>query len=283
VSISTVSRNEGRIWGVGRIRLQYRSWEASHARAALLIVHGLADHSGRYEEVGCRFAAYGFSTFALDLRGHGLSEGRRGHVDRFDCLLQDVDRFRREVMGLVDVSTPLFLLGHSMGGLVALRYEEEYETTFRGVIVVSPWLATAVDVPRWKVTLANAVARLLPAVPFRAHIDADALSRDPDVVRAYRDDPLVHDTITPRLFVESSAAMGLALQRSERISTPLLFVLAGEDRIVDTQRSLAFARSVTARDVNIRVYPESRHEVLNEPDRTEALSEIANWIEDRLP
>ena len=103
--------SDGFFEGVGGLRLYYRAWELPRARAAIAVVHGLGDHGGRYDAVAHRLAAYGFSTFALDLRGHGLSEGRRGHVKRFGAYLQDVDRFRRELHGLVDVGTPLFLLG----------------------------------------------------------------------------------------------------------------------------------------------------------------------------
>jgi alpha-beta hydrolase superfamily lysophospholipase len=277
-----LTRNEGRIWGVGRLRLNYRTWEVPRPRAGLVIIHGLSDHGGRYGPVAERLASYGISSFALDLRGHGLSEGRRGHAPRFDTLLQDLDRFRREVQGLVDLSTPVFLLGHSMGGLLVLRYLEEYDAPVRGGIVISPWLATAVTIPRWKITLANALARLLPAIPFRAHIAADLLSNDPDVVRAYRDDPLVHDIITPRLFVGVAAAMGLVLQRSDRLGVPLLFILAGADELVDTERSRAFARSITGADVTIREYPASRHEALNEPDRHIVLRDIGDWLASKL-
>jgi alpha-beta hydrolase superfamily lysophospholipase len=277
-----ITRNEGRIWGVGRLRLSYRSWEVPRARAAVMIVHGLAEHGGRYDAVAARLASYGLASFALDQRGHGLSEGRRGHAPRFDTLLQDLDRFRREVHGLVDIGTPIFMLGHSMGGLLTLRYLEEYDSPVRGGIVISPWLATAVPIPRWKITLANALARLLPALPFRTRIDARLLSNDDEIVRAYRDDPLVHDTITPRLFVGVAAAMGLALQRSDRLNVPLLFVLAGADGLVDTERSHAFARSIGGGDVTIRSHPESRHEVLNEPDRNLVVRDIGDWITSRL-
>ena len=277
-----ITRNEGRIWGVGRLRLHYRTWEVSRCRAAVILLHGLAEHGGRYDHVGARLAGYGFSSFAMDLRGHGLSEGRRGHADRFDCLLQDVDRFRREVMGLVDVGAPLFLLGHSMGGLIALRYLEEYDTDVSGAVILSPWLATAVTVPRWKVAAANALARVLPSLPFRARIDPEMLSTDPEVVRAYRDDPLVHDLITPRLFVEVAAAMGLVMQRSDRLTTPLLFLLPGADRLVNTERSLSFARSLGGSDVTFETYPGHRHELLNEPDRNLVLRDIGDWIAARL-
>ena len=282
--MSTVrARNcEGSFEGVGRVRLRYRALEVQQPRAALLVVHGLGEHSGRYDRFAEAMTASGVSTYALDLRGHGLSEGRRGHATRFHVLLQDVDRFVREVKGLVDARLPTFLLGHSMGGLVALRYLEEYDTQFNGAIILAPWLGTSAAIPRWKTTLAGVFTRLLPAVPISNGIDPKALSRDPDVVRAYQEDPLVHDRITPRLFTEASSAMGAVQRRGDRIHTPLLVMVPDGDRVVDSQRTLAFARSLPAGDVTIRVYPGHYHELLNEPDRATTIRELRDWLSARL-
>jgi lysophospholipase len=273
-----VKQSDGTLPGVNGLRLAYRTWESANARAALVVVHGLGEHSGRYAEFGDRMAGSGISTYAMDLRGHGLSEGRRGHIATFDVFLQELDRFRREVEGLVDSRMPIFLLGHSLGGLIALRYQEEYNTRFDGAIIVSPWLATAMTVPRWKANAAHALSKLLPALPIHANIDPALLSRDTDIGDAYRADPLVHDIVTPRFFSEVSNAMGLALQRSERIHNPLLFMAAGDDRLVDTERSIRFARSLTAPDVTVKVYAGHYHELLNELDRAAIHREVRDWI-----
>ena len=272
------SRSVGYIEGVGNVRLYYRSWEAQHARAAVVITHGLGEHGGRYSGFAEALAAYGISTFVHDQRGHGLSEGRRGHTPRFELFLQDLDRFRREVHGLIEYGTPLFLFGHSMGGLIALRYLEEYDSSFRGGIISSPWLATAIEVPRWKINASGLLNRILPALPFASGLEPADLSRDAEVVQAYRDDPLVHDRITPRLFTEAASAMGLALQRSDRITVPLLFLLAGRDRIVDTDKSRLFANSLSTSRVSITVYGENYHENINEPNRSAVAREVREWI-----
>jgi alpha-beta hydrolase superfamily lysophospholipase len=277
-----VRRSEGSIEGVGRVRLHFRISEVQNARGALLVTHGLGEHAARYDELAASLTACGISTFAYDQRGHGRSDGRRGHVRAFDVLLQDLDRFRREVVGMLDPAMPLFLLGQSMGGLIALRYLEEYDAPLAGAILCSPWLGTAVEIPRWQVTAVSALTRLLPALPFRNRIDPERLSRDPAVVRAYREDPLVHSRITPRLFTEASAAMGLVQRHGERITVPLLFLLAGADRIVDTQRALSFARSLASADVTIREYPGHYHELLNELDRAAIVRDLRDWLAARL-
>jgi len=282
VSTFTLRKGEGGLQVSERTRLRYHTWEVNQPRAAVVVVHGLAEHGGRYDRLGRTLGDADISTFALDLRGHGESDGRRGHAAAFACFLQDLDHFRREVQGLLDPDLPLFLLGHSMGGLIALRYQQEYPDRFRGLVAVSPWLATAVPVPRWKVNLANALARVLPALPFRAHIRAEQLSHDPQVLLAHRDDPLIHDTITPRLFVEVAAAMGMVLHRIDRLSAPMLFMLAGVDPLVDTERSVVFAQSLSAHDVTLHVYPGFYHEVLNEERAAPAYRDLRIWLDRHL-
>jgi lysophospholipase len=275
-------RSEGSVAGVDGLRLAYRAWEAVSPRAGIVVVHGLGEHSGRYEHFAETMASFAISTYALDQRGHGLSDGRRGHVPSFDVFLREIDRFRREVEGLAEYRLPLFLLGQSMGGLIALRYVEEHESRFRGAVLCSPWLATSMPVARRKIMAANALKRVLPALPFRSNMNAEHFSHDPDVVQAYRADPLVHDRITPRLFVEVSAAMGVVLQRSDRIREPLLFLLGGDDRLVDTDRTVRFAQSMTGADVTVRVFPGLYHELLQEVERSRIFREIGDWIRTRL-
>lgn len=278
MSLGALQQSHGYLEAVGGVRLHYRAWEGARPRAALVVLHGLAGHSGRYEELGRSMASYGISTYALDLRGHGLSDGRRGHVSRFEVLLQDADRFRREVQGLVDPSCPIFLLGHGMGGLIVLRYLEQYESHIHGAVLVAPWLAAMLPLARWKTHAAALLSRVLPALPLRASPRAADLSHDDEVVRAFTSDPLVHDHITPRLLTEASTAMGLLLRRADRLTAPLLFLLPGSDRVCDTARSAAVARSLPARDVTVRTYPGLYHDLLNEIERHAIRAEIREWI-----
>lgn len=279
----SLQKSHGYMEGVDRLRLHYRTWEVERPEGALLVVHGLFEHGRRYEEFAEVMAGHRLSTFVLDTRGHGASEGRRGHARSFSVLLQDLDRFRREVRGLIPVDLPLFLMGHSLGGLIGLRYLEEYDVGLQGAIMTSPWLGTAVDVPRWQVLAATVLNRILPAFPFPFRLDPAELTHDEERAADYRDDPLIHSTITPRLFTETSSAIELALRRGDRINVPVLFLLAGDDRVVDTDRSLAFARSLPARDIRIDVLEGHHHEVLQERERSLVMAEIADWIGKHLP
>lgn len=279
---TALKMSHGYLEGLGRLRLHYRTWEANDARAALLVVHGLFEHSRRYAELGEFMGSYGISSFALDMRGHGASEGRRGHARRFDVLLQDLDRFRREVQGLLPVGLPMFLLAHSLGGLVGLRYLEEYEAPLAGAVITSPWLGTVAHVPRWQIVAANVLNKVLPAFPFPFKIDPNLLTHDDERAADYRDDPLIHSTITPRLFLETAAAIDLTLRRGDRIDVPVHFILAGDDRVVDTSRSLAFARSLPAHRVTIDVLDGQYHEVLQERGRAAVMGQIRDWLNDQL-
>lgn len=272
----------GYLEGVGSLRLHYRAWEASAPRGVIVLVHGMFEHSRRYQEFGDVMAAHELSTYAMDLRGHGASEGRRGHVRSFDLLLQDLDRFRREVEGLVPAQLPMFLVGHSLGGLIALRYLQEYDSPIRGSVITAPWLGTAVAVPRWQILLGHVLNRVMPAFPFPFHLDAAVLSRDPARVADYRDDPEIHSTITPRMFTEISSAIHLAVQQGDRIHVPIHFLLAGDDRLVDTARSLAFARSLPEEVVSVEVVPDSYHELIQETNRSAVLTVIRERLLDQL-
>jgi alpha-beta hydrolase superfamily lysophospholipase len=282
--MTTKTRHPGHgyLQGVDRLRLHYRAWEADRPRGALLVVHGMFEHSRRYQELGAFMAESGLSTYALDLRGHGASEGRRGHVRRFELFLQDLDRFRREIEGLVPPGTPIFLLGHSMGGLIALRYLEEYVAPIAAAVLTSPWLGTAIPVPRWKVVLGGILNEAMPAFPFPFRIDAATLSHDDERVADYREDQDIHTTITPRLFAEISAAIHLALQRGDRIDVPVHMLLAGDDRLVDTARSLAFARSLNPERVTVEVVDGLFHELLQERERGRIMGVIRGFFLDRL-
>jgi lysophospholipase len=280
------SEATGFIDGVDGARLAWRAWESEAPQATLMLVHGLGDHAGRYAGFGRAMAEAGISTFAVDLRGHGRSEGRRGHVPSFDTHLEEIDRFRREVAAPAAVraragaGAPLFLLGQSMGGLLALRYLQEYgaAAALHGAVICSPWLATAAKVPRWKTALLPIVARLAPALHFRHGLRAEDLSRDDAVVAAYRDDLLTQPYITPRTFREASTAMRVVEERADRLRGPLLFMLGSADRIVVTERAVAFARSLDGVDVTVRVVEGAYHELLLEVDRDAHWREVSRWI-----
>lgn len=266
--------------------LQYRVWPAADPRAAILCIHGLFEHSGRYDEFGTYMSDAGFSTFVLDLRGHGGSGGRRGYVEAFQRFIDDVGAFRRHVDASLPAGPdrlPRVLLAHSMGGLIGIRALQTRDDPWMGAVITSPWLGTAAPVPGWQKALAAVLQRIWPTAPFPAGIDPADLSHDPERVADYTADPKIYDTLTPRLWGEVQAAWDAAFREVEEIRLPALFLLAGDDRVVSTERGLALARAVPAEDVTIRVLDGYFHEVLQEKERAGVMAEIRSWIEARLP
>jgi alpha-beta hydrolase superfamily lysophospholipase len=270
---------EGHFTGAGAVSLRWVAWQPDGAvRCALLLVHGLSDHADRYAGVGARLAADGIATYAFDLRGHGRSPGSRGHAPSFHVLLEDVERFRHFVRGRIGASTPLFVLGHSMGGLIAIRYVQEADRGLHGVILSAPWLATASPVPFWKRIPAALLERIMPSLPVPAGIDPAAISDDPAAVRAYRDDPHVHGRISPRLFREAERAAALA-RAADRLHVPAaLVLLPADDRIVDPATTRAFAAALRDTDVTLREWAPAGHELFGSTKRDLVLDVLREWI-----
>jgi len=261
-------------------QLVYDTYEATAPRAAALILHGWSDHAGRWREVGERLRDAGYSAYALDLRGHGRSGGRRGHLSRFSQLLGDLQAFRR-VMRL-RTERPQVLLGIGFGGLVALRYlETQPSDPISGAVVVSPWLGLAFRPPLWKLFAGRVLADLWPTLPIPARLDADALSRDPAVNQAYAGDPASHDVMTPGAWREIQWAQRAVAADGYRIESSLLFLLAGEDRLTDAHLARAFADSLKGA-VRVRWYPEMYHEILHDPQRDEPFGDVIGFLAGKL-
>lgn len=274
----------GELTSADGMPLRFRSWKAASARGALLIVHGLGEHSGRYAALAERFVAGGISVYAPDLRGHGLSGGRRGHVDRFGDYLSELDRSLAEARSLSG-GLPMVLFGHSMGGLVALRYAEARpEIDLAGLALSAPQLSLADPPPAWLRMAAVALEAVLPFLPLSTRIDPQDLSNDPAEVQAYRDDPLVHDRITPRLFREMQRTMGAAVRDLPRIRVPAaLVMIPSADPVVDprTTREMAVAlRAFTS--VDLREYPGLFHEPLHDTGRERVSADLLAWVAERI-
>ncbi|MDB4948019.1 MAG: lysophospholipase [Gemmatimonadetes bacterium] len=260
------------------LNLRWQAWIAPDPRADVLLSHGLGEHGGRYARLAADLASHGISLWTPDHRGHGLSEGARGYVPRFDQLAADFERFRLAVSPDLDPSLPRFLYGHSLGGLIALRYLQTHPPApFRGAILSAPLLAAHDRAPRWKTALAGVLNRLFPALPLSNEIDPSELSHDAEYVRTYREDPLVHPWISPRMYAEMLEAMEGARSNGGSLALPLLFLLPGADPIVRTDVTEAFARSL-AGDVTVRVYEGMYHEPHNEVERARLVADVAAWI-----
>jgi alpha-beta hydrolase superfamily lysophospholipase len=265
------------------MRLHYRSWiPEGEPRAVVLVSHGHGEHGGRYAELAQHLAERGMAVHAIDHRGHGRSGGPRGHVDRFGDYVRDLETWRRAVTAKLPAELPVFLLGHSLGGLIAIRHLQAHpEAGFRGAVLSAPLLGIAVQAPRWKVALSGVFSRILPRLPFSNELDPSMLSTAPGYVDAYRADKLLHPTITPRLYTEIGAAMHAAFTQPDSIRIPLLVLAPTGDRVVAPEAVARFA-SACPGDVEVRRYEGFQHESLNETERHRVMDDVTAWLEARI-
>ncbi len=260
----------------GRVLLG-RSWLCPEPQRALAVVHGLAEHSGRYERFGAWFARRGCAVHAYDQRGHGRSDGRRCHVDRFDELLDDLDVF----LGTVREQhrrLPVALVGHSMGGLVVAAYVRERHPEASCAVTSGAALALGKGVPPLRLAAARGLRRLAPRFTLATGVDPDALSRDPEVVRRYVEDPLVHRRLTTSLAWELLEAVRRTAGGGAEVKLPMLLLHGAEDRLCSPAGSRAFYASLNVPGSDLRVYPELRHEIFNEPEQEEVFRDLLDWV-----
>ncbi|MEN9786424.1 MAG: hypothetical protein RLZZ299_1688 [Pseudomonadota bacterium] len=234
----------------------------------VLILHGLAEHAGRYRHVAEAFVARGWSVRIAELRGHGKSHGRRGHVDAWQQYVDDVVAVR------ADMAPDSPVVAHSMGGLVALEALRVGAIRPSRLALSNPLLALAFEPAAWKTAAAGLLSRLLPTVPIANEVDPSWLSRDEENARAYATDPLVFHAVTPRWFVEMLAAAERV--RSASVPVPMAVFLGDDDRVNSMPVNRAFAE---ARGAAVTVYPGMRHELFNEIGREQVLADVAGWLE----
>lgn len=250
---------------------------AGRARAVVCVLHGVAEHSGRYEHVGAALAGRGFEVVAVDHRGHGRSGGRRGHVDRWSQYLDDVEDQMAEIRGL---GRPVVMLGHSLGGLMALSYCVEGRPASDLLVVSAPALGYALDRPRQLLRLAGPVlASLAPTAMVGINRDLSLLATDPEVAAKAAADPLWNREVTISLGWQVLRAAVRTRTRLDRLEAPVLCVHGNDDHLVPAAASEILASAGAER----RVYEGLRHEVFNEPTGLAVLAEVIDWIEANLP
>jgi alpha-beta hydrolase superfamily lysophospholipase len=267
----------GTVAAADGVPLFVQHWPAEAPRAVLLVVHGLGEHGGRYAALARDLVGRGISVFAMDLRGHGRSGGPRAYARRFEVLVDDVERVRLFVVAR-SAGLPVFLLGHSLGGLICIRHLQAHPEAFRGAVLSAPLLGVAVKAARWKVAASGVLSRVVPWLPISNEIRPEELSSDPAYIRSYREDPLVHTKITPRLYTELMAHIGRAAEDAGRLPHPLFFIAPTADTVVDAEAVRRFVEGL-AGDVTYRRYEGFRHESLNERERDRVVTDVAGWMD----
>ncbi|WP_197375786.1 alpha/beta hydrolase [Mycolicibacterium baixiangningiae] len=276
------TRSERHFDGVGGVRIVYDTWTPDvPARGVVVLAHGYAEHARRYDHVAQRFGEAGLVVYALDHRGHGRSGGKRVY-------LRDMSEYTGDFHTLVGIAAreypdlPRIVLGHSMGGGVVFAYGAEHPGDYAAMVLSGPAVYAQSAVKPWLVTVAKLLGRIAPGVPVE-QLDADAVSRDPEVVAAYKADPLVYQGKLPAGIARGLFTVGETMpRRASAVTAPLLVVHGQEDRLIPVEGSHRLVECVASQDVHLKVYPDLFHEVFNEPERALVLDDVTSWIEVRL-
>ncbi|MBI4341394.1 MAG: alpha/beta fold hydrolase [Candidatus Omnitrophica bacterium] len=266
------------VWDAPSIgqRISYRLWKPPQARSTLVIIHGFGEHGGRYADVADALAAEGLCVAAPDLCGHGRSSGARGDIGDIPSCVDALEALTRQVLLPQTGHQQYALFGHSFGGLAAIWWAMSQPAGLRRLIVQSPLLETAFTIPAWKKRLSRLVMACWPAFGLSMNLETSALSHDPAVVDAYRQDPLVHNTMSARCYWSLIRTRDEAQAHPERVRVPTLLLYGTADRIVSTAVAQRWFDQLAC-DKQCVVFPDAYHELHHEPVRPEVLRRIAAW------
>lgn len=265
------------------LRLIGYDWKPTGTpKAVICMIHGFADHMNRFAHVADYLTAKGYVYTGFDLRGHGKSEGKRGHTPDYDTLMKDIFTFVTMIKEKYK-GRPLFLYGHSMGGNLVLNYVLRYHPDyFKGIIVTSPWLQLSFEPSAIKVGIGRLIGKVFPAFTEKSEVDAQGLSHDPEVGKAYKADPLVHNDITISMFTGITNAGEAALIAAHRFHLPLLLMHGTNDPITSHRATKKFAVQVKNTLIKFVEWKDMKHELHNEICKQEIFETISTWVEEQL-
>jgi acylglycerol lipase len=277
-----VKHEEGKFKGYKGLNLYYQCWLPDKSpKAVLLVVHGLAEHSGRYMNLVNYFVPKGYAVYALDHRGHGKSEGMRSYVDRFSDYITDLktffDKVRKEHR-----DAKIFLFGHSLGATIATAYSIEHQKELAGLILSGPSLVATTSVSPALLAIAGVISAILPKMGVTV-LDASTISRDKAVVDAYVNDPLVFRGKIPARTGAELARMWKTLpEEMSKIKLPVLIMQGTEDQLANPASSKLLYERVGSKDKTLKLYGGCYHEICNEPEHKEVMADIEAWLKKHL-
>lgn len=277
-----ITRSERSFDGVGGVRIVYDVWTPDgDPRGVVVLCHGYAEHARRYDHVAQRFGEAGLITYALDLRGHGRSGGKRVY-------LRNIGEYTGDFHTLVGIAAdehqrlPRIVVGHSMGGGVVFSYGVDHPDDYTAMVLSGPAVYAQDAVSTFMISVAKVVGSILPGLPVEK-LPTEAVSRDPDVVAAYMADPMVHHGKLPAGIAKALIEVGETMpQRASALKAPLLVVHGEQDKLIPVEGSRHLLSCVASTDAHLKVYPELYHEVFNEPERDLVLDDVTSWIVAKL-
>lgn len=276
------TRSERTLDGVRGDRIVYDVWTPDETpRGVVVLSHGYAEHARRYDHVAERFGQAGLATYALDHRGHGRSGGERVWLKQLSDYTDDF----ATLVGIAAADYPdvkRIVLGHSMGGGIVFAYAAEHPDDYSAIVLSGPAVAAQLEVPKPLAVLATMLGSVMPSARVR-NLDADAVSRDPEVVAKYKADPLVYHGRFPAGISRALLQVGRDQPRlAAKLTAPLLIVHGEEDRLINVAGSRMLAENAASAEVALKVYPGLYHEVFNEPEKDRVLDDVTSWIEAHL-
>ena len=268
--------------GANEDSIYYQVWRPELApRALIVIVHGAAEHGGRYQRFAEHFVDLGYALAALDHTGHGRSDGTRCFVKRFSDYADSLDIFQKQLAREFE-GVPQVLLGHSLGGLISTNYLLQNQQAFVGCILSGPAIKTELEPPFWQFWLIRFFSLVAPRMG-ALQLDANGVSRDPAEVERYLNDPLVYTgKLSARMVLELFSAMAQIQQRAGEIELPLLILHGGADLLASPGGSRFLYEAVSSPDKTLKIYPDLYHEIFNEPERQDVFADIERWLAERL-
>ncbi len=276
-----MQHSEATFAGADGIKLYSQSWRPDgEPRATFAVVHGIGEHSGRYMNVVNCLVPAGYALYGFDQRGYGRSPGQRAYINSWSEYREDVREFLRMV-SQSEPDRPLFLFGHSMGGLIVLEYVLHYPEGLAGVIASAPAVGK-IGLPSVLFLLSRIMSRVYPRFSLNAGLDVTTISRDPAVVKAYQEDPLVHPLGTARLGTEAMAAREYTISHASELRLPLLLIYGTADRATYPEGCRAFYERVTYPDKTRFEYPGGFHESHNDIDYKQVMADLEHWLDGHL-
>lgn len=264
---------------VDGLRLHGVEWQKDDPKGVVALLHGLGEHIERYHHVAEALTKGGFAVVGFDQRGHGISDGKRGHTPNYAMLMDSITLLLQTIHNRYP-GQPVWLYGHSFGGNQVLNYALRYPDKIDGVIASGPWLKLVMNINILKVGLSKVAYYLLPRYTESNRVEARLTSHDPAMVKAYATDPLIHDRVTARLFVSTQRAGLWAIQQAGNLQVPALVMHGGDDPLTAPDASRQFCEQAG----ELATYKEWHgmyHEIHNEVDRQEVLDYLVDWLKNK--
>ena len=260
------------------IDLFERRWPVENPKATIVIVHGLGEHSGRYESLVKTLNQSGYAAASVDLPGHGKSAGKRGHIDDFidyhaAILALTLDLHRQQP------DTPVFILGHSLGGLIVSHMMHDHQELYEGILLSGASIQSPQQPPDWQIGITGLIAKIAPNLGM-INLDINGLCRDQTVIEQYLQDPLVNRSkLTARFITEMFKAMQTTVDKASEIFKPILIMHGGDDIITDPAGSQMLFDKVSATDKTLKIYNGFYHEIFNEPEAAQVFADVVGWLD----